>query len=463
MAARTVSTPTTLEPPVAVAALGSALLLGVLVAFDAPLALAALVALAYAPLALVNLPLGLALWVPLMFLEGLPALNAGGKAAGLLVAAAWIAGGGGLAAEVSALITRHRALMTTLALYLLWVTVSVAWAASVGSALGDLWHWYVVALIFVVVITTLRTTHAVRMTLHLFVVGAVISAALGVVLGGVGGSSQVDLAAASSGRLYGAAGDPNILAAGLIPAAVLAAALASSTRSTVVRGWLVFAIGALSVATVASESRGGFLAAIVTALAALVFFRRRRAQVLVLVLLVCGAAGAWLLSSPAAWSRLTSFQDGSGRTDIWRVALRVGADQPIIGVGLNNFQEVSYKYVRRPGAIKVYLLVDRPKVAHNMYLETYADTGLVGLALFMGFVASCLRAAWLAGRRFEAEGDAGLEAIARAVLVGTIGFLAAAVFISSGVDKRLWLLLALGPALYALSLRRDAATAVAGG
>ncbi|MGH3994209.1 MAG: hypothetical protein ACRDSN_17320, partial [Pseudonocardiaceae bacterium] len=57
----------------------------------------------------------------------------------------------------------------------------------------------------------------------------------------------------------------------------------------------------------------------------------------------------------------------------------------------------------------------------------------------------------LAGRRFEALGRADLEALARAVLVGAIGMLAASFFISAGVDKRLWILLALGPALLAVA------------
>ena len=42
------------------------------------------------PLVLVNLRLGLALWVPLIFLQGVPALNLGSKAAGLLIVVAWI-------------------------------------------------------------------------------------------------------------------------------------------------------------------------------------------------------------------------------------------------------------------------------------------------------------------------------------------------------------------------------------
>ena len=137
--------------------------------------------------------------------------------------------------------------------------------------------------------------------------------------------------------------------------------------------------------------------------------------------------------------------------------MRVGEAHPIAGAGLNNFETVSAQYVRRPGALKTLdLIVDRPHVAHNLYLEAYADTGIIGLLLFVGFIGACLYAAWSAGRRFDRLGDRQLETLASAVLVGGIGFLSAAMFISAGVDKRLWVLLALGPALnvYATAAER---------
>src|SRR3954452_5367857 len=439
---------------ITVGALAAAAMVGALMTVSVPAGLAALIGCCYLPLVLVNLRLGLALWVPLTFLEGLSAFNAGGKAAGALVALGWLGMGATIAPRLGVLVARHRVAMACLAGYLVWITLSVAWASSPSAAAGDLWHWYAVALIFLVVATVARDASAVRLVAHMFIVGAVLSIIAGELYGS--GSSQLDLAASESGRLYGAQGDPNILAAGLIPAIVLAMALLASTRRFALRAWLVLAAGILAIGVVASESRGGMVAAGVTLVAALVFFPRRRAHVLLVILVIAGLAGASLASTPGAWQRVTHFDDGNGRTDIWRVALRVGAAHPVIGAGLNNFEVVSGDYVRRPGALKTLdLIVDRPHVAHNLYLETYADTGLVGLALLLGFIGGSLGAAWAAGRRFERQGDPGLEALARAVLVGGIGFLAAALFISAGVGKRLWLLMALGPALNVHAIARE--------
>jgi O-antigen ligase len=455
MATRTTALPEGTPTAVVAGALAAAALVGALMTLSVPAGLAALIGVCYAPLVLINLRLGLVLWVPLTFLEALPLFNAGGKAAGLLIALAWVGMGRALAPRLGALVTRHRLVIACLLGYIVWITLSLAWAASPSAVARDLWHWYALLLVFVIVATVAREPRAVRLVMHAFIVGGVLSILAGEIYGS--GSANLDLAAAESGRLYGAQGDPNILAAGLIPAIVFAGALLANARGFAVRAWLVVAAGVLTVGVAASESRGGLVAAGATLLAALVFFRRRRAHVLVVVLAIAGLGGVAFASTPGAWDRVIHFSDGSGRSDIWRVAMRVGEAHPIAGAGLNNFETVSAQYVRRPGALKTLdLIVDRPHVAHNLYLEAYADTGIIGLLLFVGFIAACLYAAWSAGRRFDRLGYRQLETLATAVLVGGIGFLSAAMFISAGVDKRLWVLLALGPALnvYAIATER---------
>ena len=46
-----------------------------------------------------------------------------------------------------------------------------------------------------------------------------------------------------------------------------------------------------------------------------------------------------------------------------------------------------------------------------------------------------------------------MEVFAQCVIVGTIGLLTAAAFLTIGWDRRLWFLLALGPALAAIARR----------
>src|SRR5207248_1220045 len=80
-------------------------------------------------------------------------------------------------------------------------------------------------------------------------------------------------------------------------------------------------------------------------------------------------------------------------------------------------------------------------------------TGIVGLILFLVVVLGSLRASWLAAQRFEAAGETRDANLARSILIGTVGMLAAMFFISDGGDLRLWVLFALGPVLLSLASR----------
>jgi O-antigen ligase len=431
----------------ALVAIGGALIAGVVGAAMAarfPVGLALLVACCYAPIVALRLDLAIAFWAPLVFLEGVPALNAASKVAGLLLAAVWLSAN---AAGVrnSVVLWRHRKLFWMLAALVVWLSLSALWAQDTGQVLADAWHWWAIAILVLMVATSLRTVDSIQLVITGLLIGAVISVLVGLADGDL---SRTAVAGAAD-RLKSGAGDPNVLAAGLVAAAVLAAALMVPLRKPIFRWMLVVAIVILCAGLVASESRGGTLAAVATAIASFIFFRRRRAQVAGTVLLATGALVVSFAMIPFAWHRVSSYDDGgNGRTEVWTVAWRMTEAHPIAGVGLNNFGTDAGDYVLAPGSLKrVRLLVDHPTVVHNIYLQLLAETGIVGLLLFLTVATGCLRAAWLAGRRFSARADPIGETLACAVLVAGISILAAGFFISAGVDTRMWILFALGPAL----------------
>ena len=66
--------------------LGACLAVGLLMAYNLQAGIGLLVGLCYLPLVLVNLPLGIALWVPTTFLTALPGFDTASHAAGLVIA-----------------------------------------------------------------------------------------------------------------------------------------------------------------------------------------------------------------------------------------------------------------------------------------------------------------------------------------------------------------------------------------
>ncbi len=430
-------------------------LTGIALAANAHLGIALMLALIYLPLAFVSLELAIVLWLPLAFLEAMPTFNLAVKTGGLLLVALWVTVLRQRREPVSEVISHNRPMWAALGGLLLWMTLSLLWAADRGEVLADLWHWYADAVLMLIIATTFGRSRSIRWLIAAFVLGSVVSVAQGIVSGGLSASSTA--AADSEGRLAGGIGDPNFLAAVIVPAIVLSASLIPSARGMVARWALLGAVPVLAVGLAASESRGGLIAAIAATLAAVVVFKRQRGLVLVFAVTAITMIGAWFVISPSAWDRVTATENGgSGRSDLWAVAWRMVEDKPIFGVGLNNYTVVAGDYLQNSAGIsRGDLIVDDREVVHNAYLQLLAETGIVGLALLLVLVSGSMRAAWGAVRRFEAAGQGSLELLTRGYIVAMSGLLAASFFISSGVDKRLWALLALGPALGAAAYRRD--------
>jgi O-antigen ligase len=436
-------------PPYGVVVLGFLLVssgVGVALAVHLPYGVAGALGLLYVPIVLYRLPLAIALWVPMVFLEGVAAMNTASKAAGLLLSAVWLVSVfTRRSANTVGVLERNRGLLWIFAAFLAWLTLSATWASNQSDALSYVWHWWAVAVLFLLVSTSLPTLRAIQLVLIGMLAGAVASVMVGLAHGSL---TQLTSASATD-RLIGGAGDPNVLAAGLVPAAVIAFSLMVPLRKAIWRWILMAAVGVLVVGLVASQSRGGFVAAAVAAVMTLVLFRRQRRTLLGTMLPAVGALIVMFVMFPSTWHRVTNYSDGgNGRTELWTIAWRMTEAHPVLGVGLNNYSVQAPRYVSEPGELKyVRIVTTLNPVVHNIYLQLLAEDGFIGLGLFLAIAARCLQSAWQAARRFDARGDPAGGALARGVLVGQIGILVAGVFLSAGFDTRLWILFGLGLAL----------------
>jgi O-antigen ligase len=84
--------------------------------------------------------------------------------------------------------------------------------------------------------------------------------------------------------------------------------------------------------------------------------------------------------------RLLTVQ-GQGRAAVWRVAWDAARSRPVVGIGAGGFGQRWLAARRQPFAFRD---------AHNLYLETLAELGVVGLALLLAAFAAPALAAWRA-------------------------------------------------------------------
>jgi O-antigen ligase len=420
------------------------------------LGLAAVAALLYAPLIFLNLPLGLTLWTPLTFMESLHFPWSGPAVISVLLLAAWIGTLPATRNSRAALLVQQRWVVGSVVLFLLWSSLSLAWSANSGIALEGLVEWLISAVIFIVVATTISSVGYVRAMLWAFVLGGATSVLIGLLTTGLRPSPSAILSASQAeGRLSGGVSDPNYLAAGVVAAAVVAGGLLATSRSAIARWVLVLSIAILTVGEAASESRGGLLAAGGAALAALIVFKRQRLAVGAILAIVVSVAALIFVSDSGAWQRVTNFNGGgTGRSDLWRVAWRIGSQNPVLGVGLDNFVTQEAKYVREPGVLtSVALIAEKPHVVHNLYLEAFTETGIVGFVLLISMMVGFLSCGVRAAKGFDARGQPELATLARAVVVAEVSIYVALLFLSDGPDQRFWILFGLGAAMLGLASR----------
>lgn len=170
---------------------------------------------------------------------------------------------------------------------------------------------------------------------------------------------------------------------------------------------------------------------------------RERIRMTGALFVVVAVGLAWLTLTPAGSGiaeRVTD-SDSSGRTDLWKVAIRQFEDQPVHGVGLGNYPALSRHYLQ--GDVDhLDLFLRDPRVVHSTPLELLAELGVIGTALFAAFVLACLGAGASALRGARRLGDPALTGAARGVLAATLSVLATMIFLSGQYQELAWVLLA---------------------
>ena len=222
----------------------------------------------------------------------------------------------------------------------------------------------------------------------------------------------------ASNRAEATFAHPNVLAFCLqmsIPVALVTGMRARGLMKVVLLAAAAIAVAGLAL----TLSRGGIVGAgisLAVLLAWAPFRRYAGAILLVLSLFALANIGSLHDSSASLVAQRLGTLNSEGirdnpRTKIWRATPDIIADYPFLGTGMGNFGEVSPRYGIRDLGGFAY------DHAHNIVLTFAAETGLIGVFLFLGFVFAVARAGMRALRAGDWPGFAPALAVA-ASLVG---------------------------------------------
>jgi O-antigen ligase len=207
------------------------------------------------------------------------------------------------------------------------------------------------------------------------------------------------------GRSSGMFGIPNSFA-GLIELLLpvcLALLFSRAVRpgTKIICGWFA-GLGLLGL--VLTGSRGGWISlALALLLWPMLATRKWKKKVIgAMVVSVLVGGGLWLLyqGSDYARKRMEPFLNGEfelSRPKVWSTGARIWAEHPWMGSGAGSFDIVFDHH--RPALYR-----DRPVWAHNEYLNTLCDHGLIGFALWAGAGVALMGLGWSNIRRTQRSG-----------------------------------------------------------
>ncbi|HEV7529980.1 MAG TPA: O-antigen ligase family protein [Solirubrobacteraceae bacterium] len=441
--------------------LAMAAVLGVIAALQPTIAVALVAGLVLAYVVFSDLAAGFAVLAFLSFLESLASGSLSpAKAAGLLLAVAWLARFSLGERSERDFFADHSYLTWTLIAFFGWAVISLLWAPSTSASTGALQRYAPNLLLIPIGYTAVRTRRDLAIVVGAIILGAMVAAAFAVL------QPPNPAIVEESARATGTIGDPNELAAVLLVGLALGAGFALGRgRAPLMRVVAAVAVPLCLAGVFLSLSRGGLVALAAMMLAGTIFAGRWRMAITLMLVTIAGGGFIYFtqLAPLPARERVSSAKGGTGRTDLWTVASRMVQAHPITGVGVGNFPNTSAEYTLRAGPLQRTDLIfnERPYVTHNTYLQITAEMGVPALLLFLGIIAACMSWALRAARIWARRGEVVMEVLARSMFLGLCGMLVADFFISVMYSKLLWVLLALGPAMYAIARHDDASEPVA--
>ena len=254
-------------------------------------------------------------------------------------------------------------------------------------------------------------------------------------------------------RAAGLRGDPNDTAALLVACLPFSVYWLVTVRRLPLKILLTFGTLSLIAGLALTASRGGMVA--LAMVSAVFLFKHPRPSAFIGITI---AALFILAAAPQQmWNRFESIWTGDvqhgassfrGRLELLNDGANILLEHPLLGVGVGNFPAAR----QRLGSAHGTPLIGTEKsshVAHNLYLEFFAETGFLGGSLLIVLLLICLKGLSKLSRNSESDR---FFNISDAFYFSLLALLFSGLFLSQGKSSVLWFII--GIALSAWTLNK---------
>lgn len=329
-------------------------------------------------------------------------------------------------------------------LFIFWgvVVVGVLFAANRGIAMAMFTGTYIKIMIMTVAVAWLITSPRELSRFSFLVVAAGLIVGCVALYNSANGIGLVEGSRVTIGRSFGSMlGDPNDLA--LVLLFPLAFTVATSTTKGINIPFRLLSLATsvvLFMAILATQSRGGLLGSL--AVFGVYAWRIIRSKT---VFFSLGGIGAIALYALAGISQRASGgtaeagidESAMGRLYAWEAAFKMALDNPLLGVGLDNFYYNYFFYSPHWDGLN--------HAVHSTWFGVLAETGFTGLVLFIVFVYQLIKCAKHTLTVIDNSDHIPpyLTSVSLAVYSGLIGTLVSGTFLTQGFIWPIYILAAL--------------------
>ena len=257
-----------------------------------------------------------------------------------------------------------------------------------------------------------------------------------------------------AGRLSGTDSlDPNDLAS--LAALTFPLSLMQASRGSLLWRWIGATVALLTVyVLLQSGSRGGTIA-FAGSVIGLVLASRGPKRAIVFAVLLVAIPVTWMVAPPTFRQRISSMTnleddyntfDYYGRKQVWARGIGYAIRNPVMGVGLNNFDTAEGLALAARG--------ERGKWSspHSAYVQAFSELGIVGGAIFVTLLVTSLRLFWWLAMLPDAR-ERRPEYFA-----SMLGFMFGAIFLAHAYFWALYGLFGMAALTWAIRQRRAAAS-----